>query len=103
MFLDPKGARAVAGTIDGDLDLAGVAGLYPDRGIAGSRVPEQGTEDERWSHAGNYTSYAARLRKPSIMKTGAGRENGRRRAPSFDGLFGRFVMGDGIVPSVRSV
>jgi hypothetical protein len=40
----------MARTIDHYPDLAGRVCLHPDRGVASSCVPEQGTEDECGSH-----------------------------------------------------
>ena len=49
--LDGEGARAVSRAIDRYLDLARPVGLYPDRGVVGSGVPEERAENED-SHGG---------------------------------------------------
>ncbi len=49
--LDGEGTRAVPGAVDRYFDLARPVGLYPDRGVVGSGVPEERAEDEG-SHGG---------------------------------------------------
>jgi hypothetical protein len=62
---DGEGARAVSGAVDSYLDLARPVGLYPDRGVAGSSIPEEWAEDEG-SHGGILSRIGSVYASPTI-------------------------------------
>src|SRR5919107_531366 len=80
--LDAEGARAVARTIDCYPDLARSVRLYPDRGVAGSGVPEERAEDEFGCHRGECSPHSFRLREPD--KLGHYRDAGHYEDGAYD-------------------